>query len=132
MEEAETLSSRLAIMTKGGKIACHGSTLQIKNEHGQFLNVNLAMKANEVLECEDFDETDVNLADNEAGDYIKGEIFNQLVWTKAQALQMLEQKGMTHLANQVESSGILCPEQLTQEDSDIQANDLWNWYYIHS
>lgn len=70
------MSSRLAIMTKGGKLACQGSTLQIKNEHGQILHVDLEVKATAVIEDVEFDETDVNMADNERDDNIKGEIFN--------------------------------------------------------
>ena len=45
------------------------------------------------------DEPDETLADNEADEYVKDEIFNKLVWTKSEAIQMLQQKGMTELVN---------------------------------
>ena len=48
MEEAETLSSRLAIMTKGGKLACEGTTVKIKNDHGKNFHVELTFKPQEI------------------------------------------------------------------------------------
>ena len=47
MEEAETLSSRIAIMTKGGNIVCQGSTGQIKSDHGKSFNVDLTFRDEE-------------------------------------------------------------------------------------
>ena len=44
MEEAETLSTRLAIMTKGGNIACQDSTLKIKNDYGKYFTVELTFR----------------------------------------------------------------------------------------
>lgn len=44
MEEAETLSTRLAIMTKGGKLACEGPILKIKNDHGKVFHIDLTFR----------------------------------------------------------------------------------------
>ena len=44
MEEAETLSTRLAIMTKGGHIACHDTTVKIKSDYGKYFTVQLTFK----------------------------------------------------------------------------------------
>ena len=85
-------------MTKGGKLACQGSTLQIKNDHGKILHVELVMKTKEMIEDVEFDETDVNMANNEREDNVRGEIFNQRAWSKSEVIDMLKHKGMTHLA----------------------------------
>lgn len=44
---------------------------------------------------------------------------------------MLETKLMTHLAIQIKTNGILCPQVLEKEDSTIPSNELWNWIYLH-
>lgn len=110
MEEAETLSNRLAIMTKGGKINCHGTTLHIKNEYGSKLHVNLKIKENEFVMEADYDECDVNMADNENNNNIRGEIFNQAEWSRTQAIEMFELKGLSHLSAQIKNQGVFCPE----------------------
>lgn len=51
-----------------------------------------------MIEDVDFDETNVNMADNERDDNVRGEIFNQMVWSKNETIEMLKNKGMTHLA----------------------------------
>jgi len=114
------LSSRLAIMTKGGKLACEGSTLQIKNDHGQILHVTLVVKAHELVVDDEFDETNVNMADNEDDKNIRGEIFNQVVWSRTEAIEMLDAKGLHHLAAQIKHVGIFCPSEfIVPQTSDL-------------
>ena len=85
-----------------------------------------------MIEDVDFDETNVNMADNERDDNVRGEIFNQMVWSKNETIEMLKNKGMTHLAAQVKHKGIFCPEALLGDAAVIQANDLWNWFHVFS
>ena len=59
MEEAEKLSTRLAIMTKGGKLACQGTSQQIKSDHGMNFNINLNISM-------DFLEEEIEIVENDA------------------------------------------------------------------
>lgn len=74
MEEAETLSSRLAIMTKGGVLECQGTNIEIKNDLGKSFNVDLTFKS--VVIEEDFDESNAGLSIKKKGkNPIRYEIF---------------------------------------------------------
>ena len=39
-------------MTKGGKLACEGTTLQIKNDHGKNFHIDLTFNSDFVIEEE--------------------------------------------------------------------------------
>jgi len=65
MEECETLSSRLAIITKGGVIECSGTALAIKNDYGKFFNVELTFK--KVYTDEDLDDSNVSYSIKKRG-----------------------------------------------------------------
>ena len=51
------MSTRLAIMTKGGKLACQGTSQQIKSDHGMNFNINLTISL-------DFLEEEIEIVEN--------------------------------------------------------------------
>lgn len=74
MEEAETLSSKLAIMTKGGVLECQGTNIEIKNDQGKSFTVDLSFKSVKIEE--EFDESNAGLSTNKKGKHpIRYEIF---------------------------------------------------------
>ena len=75
MEEAEKLSSRLAIMTKGGHIAGQGSPAEIKKEHGKSFEIDLAIKIAESGQEEDLDITNIEVLAQQKEHPIKAAIF---------------------------------------------------------
>ena len=129
MEEAETLSSRLAIMTKGGKLACQGSTLKIKNDYGQIFHIDLTLKAQQLEDS--IDEADIECFSARNHDRLKTEIFAQVAWEKSEIVKMLKDRGFTHIAIQISKNGILSPKELEQDGSMIPAKELYSWYQIH-
>jgi len=131
MEEAETLSTRLAIMTKGGRLACQGTTLQIKNEHGQIFHVDLSFKTDEIMLDDDYDDANLEEVEERGEENIRSEIFGEVEWKRAQAIRMFQNRGLTHLAAQIQTQGVFCPKELKAETSVLAAKDLWNWYYMH-
>ena len=90
MEEAETLSSRLAIMTKGGKLACQGNTLQIKNEHGKCFHVDLTFSEEDI--DEDIDMANVEVIERGDQNPMMTEILGQVVWSREEVINLLETK----------------------------------------
>lgn len=82
-------------MTKGGKIACHGSTVQIKNEHGKSFHVDLTLKEDE----ENFD-VSCDQLDSARGDVnpLTIEILQQFQWSRGEAIKILKLRHEDHLA----------------------------------
>ena len=124
MEEAETLSNRLAIMTKGGHLAVEGTTLQIKNEHGKKFIIDLTFKSDSYLDQSEADKVDYLVP-------LKHQINKKVVWNRDEVIQLLQDKDESHLAMQVNTKGILCPDSLKGELPQISAIDLWAWLYPH-
>lgn len=68
------LSSRLAIMTKGGKLACQGTTVQIKNDHGKAFHLDIDLNVDDVEE--EIDITNVEILERKGQNPLKTEILN--------------------------------------------------------
>lgn len=107
MEEAETLSSRLAIMTKGGQIVCQNTTVKIKNDYGKNFTVELTFKPN------DGSSSLFELA---------GPV--QPYWTRQEVIEALEDRHENHLASQVGQKGVLCPQSWHSDGAEIPLADL--------
>lgn len=107
MEEAETLSSRLAIMTKGGQIVCQNTTVKIKNDYGKNFTVELTFKPNDGSS---------NLFE------LAGPV--QPYWTRQEVIEALEDRHENHLASQVGQKGVLCPQSWHSDGAEIPLADL--------
>ena len=78
MEEAEKLSTRLAIMTKGGEMVCKGTTMQIKNDYGTIFHIDLTLKSDQTVPEEEIDETCVDFSIKKYKNPMRMEIFQRL------------------------------------------------------
>ena len=91
MEEAEMLSSRLAIMTKGGLIAGQGTPAEIKKEHGKSFEIDLAFKSTESGREVDLDITNIEALVDQKEHPIKVAIFAQVSWTRDAVIALLKE-----------------------------------------